>query len=177
LARQNVQTAHLRHSWLRPSGLLIPNGQPTDLASNCGQGSTLRPMSASGRRARAAALTHPWSRSTERGGASQPVIKRDRPRGPHQACRPLHQLSRAFRTDSGSARQFVRGITAERNEVFLAHSTWLWASLRHALLLQRFLVIRFEASTPQHHCRNHAASRKVTKAAASLISSASPCNE
>jgi hypothetical protein len=72
---------------------------------------------------------------------------------------PSYQLSGAFRTDSGSARQFVRGITAERNEVriiFLAHSTWLWARLRHALSLQRFLVIRFEASTQQHHCRNQA---------------------
>jgi hypothetical protein len=80
------------------------------------------------------------------------VLKETGLEDPIKRAVPLHQLSGAFRTDSGCARQFVRGITAERNEVriiFLAHSTWLWARLRRALSLQRFLVIRFEASTPR----------------------------
>jgi hypothetical protein len=119
-------------------------------------------MSASGRRARVAALTHHGRDQPKEAEHLSLCLKETGLEDPIKRAVPLHQLSGAFRTESGSARQFVRGITAERNEVriiFLAHSTWLRARLRHALSLQRFLVIR-----------------DVTKTA-SLITEASPCNE
>ena len=45
------------------------------------------PMSALDRQARATALSHPSSRSADKGGASPPEFERDRPQGPPQACR------------------------------------------------------------------------------------------
>ncbi|HEY2140108.1 MAG TPA: hypothetical protein VGH00_08505 [Chthoniobacterales bacterium] len=47
------------------------------------------------------------------------------------------------------------------------HSTRLWPRLRDALSLQRFLAIRFDASTAHHHCRIIVATTRpldVTKA-------------
>ena len=44
-------------------------------------------------------------------------------KGPIKRAVPTQELSGAFRTHSGSARQFVRRITAERNEV--RHLVWI----------------------------------------------------
>jgi hypothetical protein len=49
----------------------------------------LTPMSVPDRRARATALLHPSSQSTDRGGAGQPGFEKDRYQGPHQACRTV----------------------------------------------------------------------------------------
>jgi hypothetical protein len=80
-------------------------------------------MSAPDRPARAAALSHPSSRSTDRGGASRLSFKETGLKDSIKRAVPLHQLGRAFWPDSGSARQFIRGVTAERDEV--RHSVWI----------------------------------------------------
>jgi hypothetical protein len=51
--------------------------QPTDLAPRCARGSMLRPVSALNLQARGAALSHPLSRSIDRGVASRPELERD----------------------------------------------------------------------------------------------------
>ena len=77
-AQGNVQEPPICDS---PNHKVMPspaNGPPTDLAPNRAQRSMLRPMLAPDPRARAAALSHPLSRSADRGGASQPEFERDR---------------------------------------------------------------------------------------------------
>ena len=54
----------------------------------------LRPTSALDQRAWGAALSHPLSRSTDKGGASQPEFERDLHQGPHQACRTAAAIAR-----------------------------------------------------------------------------------
>src|SRR5580693_7102454 len=61
--------------------------QPTNLAPRCARGSMLRPMSALDLQARGAALSHPLSRSIDRGVASRPELERDLHQGGHQAFR------------------------------------------------------------------------------------------
>ena len=83
----------------------------------------LTPMSVPDRRARASSPSRPSSRSADKGGASQPEFERDLHQGPIKRAVPPQQLRGAFWPDPGRARQFVRRITAERNEV--RHLVWI----------------------------------------------------
>ena len=73
-----------------------PSGRPIVSVPNRRQGSMVRPMSVPDRRARAAALRPPSSRSTDRVGASQPEFERDRPQGPIKRAVASHQLRARF---------------------------------------------------------------------------------
>src|ERR1700722_9969049 len=100
-----------------------PNGRPTDLAPKCARGSRLRPMSA---------LNHECG---ERGFhihcRDQPIKAEHLSLSSKEACAkdpikraiPPQQLRGAFWPDAGRARQFVRRVTAERNEV--RHLVWI----------------------------------------------------
>ena len=78
------------HSSQAQSGAATPvptDGQPIASIPSCAPAPMRRPMSAPGRRERAAALTHPWWRSTGRAGASSLGWGSDRHQGRPPASR------------------------------------------------------------------------------------------
>ena len=80
-------------------------------------------MSVPDRRARATALLYPSSRSTDKGGASQPGSERDLLQGRHQAFRTAAATAQRVSARPGGARQFVRRVTAKRDKV--RHLLWI----------------------------------------------------
>jgi len=76
-----------------------------------------RPRSATGLRERAAALTHPWWRSTGRAEASSLAWGSDRHQGRRPASRNAAAVSSAFWPNSCGPRQLVGRVAAKRNEV------------------------------------------------------------
>jgi hypothetical protein len=93
------------------------DGQPIASAPTCVPVPMRRPMSAPGRRERAAALTYPWWRSTGRAGASSLGRGSDRHQGRRPASRNAAAVSSAFWPNSCGPRQLVGRVAAKRNEV------------------------------------------------------------
>jgi hypothetical protein len=96
---------------------VLTDGQPIASIPNCAPAPMRRPMSAPGRRERAAALTYPWWRSTGKVGASSLGRGSDRHQG-----RPPASRSAAAGQKRPSARLLqplaaCRKVAAKRNEV------------------------------------------------------------
>jgi hypothetical protein len=105
---------------------------PVDLAPVCARSLTLSSMLALDRQAMATALSHPSSRSTDRGGASQSEFERDLHQDTIKRVASPQLLRGAFRPDAGRAGQFVRRVAAESDKV--RHLLWIDAiSLPHLL--------------------------------------------
>jgi hypothetical protein len=96
---------------------VLTDGQPIASIPNCAPAPMRRPMSAPGRRERAAALTYPRWRSTGKAGASSLGGEATGIKDALQRPVAPQQVGSALRPDSCSPWQLVGRVAAKRNEV------------------------------------------------------------